>query len=150
MRKSTLGIVIAVLALLIIAAILMSNRTVQQPQQAQDRPGTQEVSNNDADTAETTAPATDQPAEGQSSSVDIKDMAFSPASVTVKAGTTVRWTNRDAEEHDVTPDQPNADFQGSELLSQNQTYEWTFDTLGTYTYHCGPHPQMRGTVIVNE
>lgn len=84
------------------------------------------------------------------SKVDITNSAFTPATVTVKKGTTVTWTNKDTIKHTVTPDEETADFKGSELLAQEATYSWTFDKAGTYTYYCQPHPDMKGTVVVTE
>src|SRR4030095_11989873 len=77
--------------------------------------------------------------------VSIKDSAFSPASITVKKGTTVTWTNEDSVAHTVTPDQESAAFQGSGSLSAGESFNQTFNAVGTYTYHCTPHPHMTGT-----
>ena len=82
--------------------------------------------------------------------VTIKDFAYVPATITVKKGTKVTWTNQDSTRHDVTPDSESDNFKASELLSKGESYSFTFNTAGTYTYHCGPHPQMKGTVIVTE
>ncbi len=77
--------------------------------------------------------------------VHIKNFAFSPATVTVKAGSTVVWTNDDGIQHDVT-------FDGggikSATLNHNDTFSHTFPTAGTYHYICSIHPFMHGTVIV--
>jgi amicyanin len=77
--------------------------------------------------------------------VHIKNFAFSPATITVKAGSTVVWTNDDAIQHDVT-------FDGggitSSVLNHNDTFSHTFPTAGTYHYICSIHPFMHGTVIV--
>jgi len=82
-------------------------------------------------------------------SVEIKDYAFSPKTITVKKGTKVTWTNQDSVQHDVTSD---TDGKGpsSELLSKGESYSFTFDEVGTFTYHCSPHPYMKGTVVVTE
>lgn len=82
--------------------------------------------------------------------VEIKDFAFNPATITVKKGTKVTWTNQDTAKHDVTPDKESNDFKGSELLAKGEKYEFIFNKTGTYTYHCTPHPHMKGTVIVTE
>ena len=37
-----------------------------------------------------------------------------------------------------------------ELLAKVESYSWTFNTVGTYTYHCSPHPYMKGIVEVVE
>jgi len=79
--------------------------------------------------------------------VTIVDFAFQPASVEVQAGTTVTWTNSGAATHTVTAD--NGAFDSGQLAS-GATFSQTFDTAGTFTYHCEIHPQMTGTIVVTE
>ena len=83
----------------------------------------------------------------QSNRVTIHDYSFLPATLTVKKGTTVTWTNDDIAKHTVTGDHsgPSSDFFG-----QGQSYSYTFDAPGTYPYHCEPHPYMTATVVVTE
>ena len=82
-------------------------------------------------------------------SVTIQNYAFKAANITVKKGTKVTWTNQDSVQHDVVMDNggtgPN-----SELLSKGETYSYTFDTVGTFAYHCSPHPYMKASVTVTE
>lgn len=80
--------------------------------------------------------------------VEINNFKFCPETITVKAGTTVTWTNNDTTQHDVKPDQESDAFRGSDLLARGDSYSFTFNTPGTYTYICSPHPYMKGTVIV--
>jgi plastocyanin len=75
----------------------------------------------------------------------IEDFAFAPASIHIQKGTAVVWTNRDLAPHTVTFE-PFA----SGLLSQNQSWSYTFTEAGTYSYYCEPHPWMTGQVIVVE
>ncbi len=79
--------------------------------------------------------------------IAIKDLKFSTPTVSVKKGTTITWTNKDGIGHTVTGDNggPN-----SSLLTQDATYSYTFDKIGTYKYHCSPHPFMTGEVVVTE
>lgn len=90
-----------------------------------------------------------EPAIGEVS-VTIQNHAYGPSRLTVKKGTTVTWTNRDAVEHDVTPDTPRAVFKQSQLLGRGDRYSVTFTDIGTYTYHCSPHPEMTGIIEVVE
>ncbi len=92
-------------------------------------------------------PPTPPPAAQVPATVDvtIKNFAFLPAEVRIKAGTTVRWTHQDAAGHTVTAD--NGAF-GSNTLSQGQTFARAFSEKGSFGYHCAPHPSMTGTVIV--
>jgi plastocyanin len=83
------------------------------------------------------------------SAVTVANMAFSPADITVKKGTTVAWTNQDSVTHTVTEDdgQPGP---ASGALANGQRYAYTYNTAGTFKYHCTIHPNMTGTVTVIE
>ncbi|HVW66486.1 MAG TPA: cupredoxin family copper-binding protein [Candidatus Peribacteraceae bacterium] len=81
------------------------------------------------------------------SSVTIQNFQFAPQSITIKAGTTVTWTNQDSVSHTVTGDNGGPASGG---ISQGQTYSYTFTTPGTFTYHCTFHPMMKGTVVVTQ
>lgn len=70
--------------------------------------------------------------------------------IKVKKGTTVTWTNEDSAKHDVTPDKETDEFKASDLFGIGETRSVTFNTVGTYAYHCSPHPYMKGTVEVIE
>jgi plastocyanin len=78
--------------------------------------------------------------------VFIQGMAFTPASITVTAGTTITWTNKDAIAHTVTSDS-NVFDSGS--IKSGATFSFTFATAGTYAYHCTIHPSMVASVTVN-
>jgi plastocyanin len=79
-------------------------------------------------------------------SVSISNFAFVPATITVRAGTRVTWTNRQAGiEHTVTANDGSFD---SGNLSTGSSYSHVFTKAGTYAYHCAIHPFMTGTVIV--
>lgn len=82
--------------------------------------------------------------------VTISNFAYAPKTIKVKVGTKVTWTNNDSVGHDVAADKPSADAPSSELLNKGESYSFTFKKAGTYSYHCTPHPYMRGTVIVTE
>jgi plastocyanin len=77
-------------------------------------------------------------------SVAIRDFAFQPATVTVRVGDTVTWTNRDDVVHTVQWSG------GSESpdLENGERYSRTFTSTGTFAYICGPHPFMTGSVRV--
>src|SRR5690242_21188636 len=77
--------------------------------------------------------------------VDMAAVKFAGETVTISAGQAVRWTNRDPLEHTVTFDGAEA---GSPPIPPNGTYVHRFDKPGTYTYHCTPHPFMKGVVVV--
>src|SRR5919201_2215920 len=82
--------------------------------------------------------------------VDMKNIQFSPKTVTVKKGATVEWTNDDSVNHDVTKQAgPGPQFSsGSGNLASGDTYKVTFNTAGTIKYRCTVHPGMSGTIVV--
>lgn len=75
----------------------------------------------------------------------IQSFAFHPMTVTVNPGSTVTWTNLDLAPHTVTSDTGLFD---SGAISQNGTYPHTFNTPGTYEYHCMIHPFMAHAFVV--
>lgn len=77
--------------------------------------------------------------------VIIQGMAFSPVTLTITAGTTVTWTNKDAMTHTVTSDTGLFD---SGNIAANGTSSYTFANAGTFAYHCAIHPSMKATVVV--
>jgi plastocyanin len=79
------------------------------------------------------------------SAVVIEDFTFHPAVLTVPAGTTVTWTNREAELHTVTS---TTKLFASSGLDSGDTFSFQFMTPGTYEYYCALHPHMTGTIIV--
>jgi plastocyanin len=90
------------------------------------------------------APTTSSlPASGNS--VTLTNFAFSPATLTVKVGTTITWTNKDSASHTVISD--SGVFE-SVNLATNAVFSYTFNSAGTFPYHCSIHPSMKGTVIV--
>lgn len=91
-------------------------------------------------------PPPSPPPSGQNA-VAIQNFAFNPSALTVKAGTTVTWTNEDSVAHDVISD---SGAFSSDSLSTGQTFSHTFDAAGTYEYHCGIHPSMRAKIIVEQ
>jgi len=73
--------------------------------------------------------------------------SFSPNPVEVKVGETVTWINDDSGRHTVTSKDG---FFDSGMMGKGQSFSYTFDKTGEYTYHCEPHPNMVGTVVVIE
>ncbi|MFI9383778.1 plastocyanin/azurin family copper-binding protein [Kutzneria sp. NPDC052558] len=86
-------------------------------------------------------------AESAAIAVDIKNYAFTPASITVSPGDTVTWTNEDTAPHTVTVTSGPVKF-ASPTLQQGQTFSYTFTQAGTYSYYCAVHPDMKATVTV--
>lgn len=77
--------------------------------------------------------------------VKIDNFSYAPREITVAAGTTVVWINRDDVPHTVTS---NDDKFGSKALDTDDQFSFTFKNPGKYEYYCSVHPKMTGTVIV--
>ena len=82
-------------------------------------------------------------------SVEIVNLSFNPSSITIAPGDTVIWYNNEsATHHSVTSDTGvTPSFNSGEIVA-GTSWSHTFDTEGTFTYHCMYHPSMHGTVIV--
>lgn len=89
------------------------------------------------------APAQPETPNNQANTVSIKNFAFNPAELAVKAGDTVTWINNEAAPHQI-----KADAFNSEALSQGQSFSFAFTQPGTYNYICSIHPAMAGKIIV--
>jgi plastocyanin len=87
--------------------------------------------------------------QSSTNSVTIENFAFSPASITVKKGTTVTWTNKDGTAHTVVETDGKTGPK-SGTLGNGQTYSFTYNTVGTFDYNCSIHPNMLGSVTVTE
>ena len=78
--------------------------------------------------------------------IAIQGMAYQPATMTVKAGSTVTWTNNDSAPHTVTSSDGGPLASGT--LNRGNSYSITLDQPGTYNYICKFHPRMRATIVV--
>jgi len=92
----------------------------------------------------TAVPAGTQPA-ADATAVKIDNFTFGPADVTVKAGSTITWTNHDDIPHTVVS--MDKAFK-SKVLDTDDHFSFTFASTGTYTYYCSIHPKMTGKVVV--
>jgi len=87
-------------------------------------------------------PPQSQPAPSE---VKIDNFSFSPAELTVAAGTTVTWTNRDDIPHTVVHTDK---LFKSKVLDTDEKFSYTFAKSGTYPYFCSVHPKMTGKIVV--
>jgi len=83
----------------------------------------------------------------QSAEVKIDNFSFGPATLTVSAGSTVTWTNRDDIPHTVVSSDDPKVFR-SKVLDTDEKFSFKFDKAGTYSYFCSVHPKMTGKVVV--
>ena len=94
--------------------------------------------------------AKEPPAQEKAAATEVKidNFSFTPPNLTVAAGTTVTWTNRDDIPHTVvSTDDPKA-FK-SKVLDTDEKFSFTFSKPGTYAYFCSIHPKMTAKVVVN-
>lgn len=78
--------------------------------------------------------------------VSIKDFSFNPSTITVAAGTVVKWTNDETGvAHTTTSDD---DVWNSATLQPGDDFTTTFAEAGTFTYLCSIHPSMTATIVV--
>ena len=81
----------------------------------------------------------------ETAEVKIDNFSFGPAELTVSAGTTVTWINRDDIPHTVVS--TDKVFK-SKVLDTDEKFSFTFSKAGTYPYFCSIHPKMTGKIIV--
>ena len=94
------------------------------------------------------APASPPASPGGWTTITMKNFAFTPSTVTVKTGSVVTWINQDPTPHTIVSDTGSLVPFSSDPLTTGATYNVTFTTPGSYTYHCSIHPSMTGTIIV--
>lgn len=87
------------------------------------------------------------------SQVDITSTGFVPATVSVKPGQAVVWTNHDTAPHIVASDPYPSDntlpgLNSVQQLTTNDSYTYIFNHTGTFTYHDNLNPSLEGTVVV--
>jgi plastocyanin len=86
-------------------------------------------------------------AAAQTVEVSIQDYKYLPASLKIKAGTTVKWINNEKRTtHSILFTGPGG-FE-SERIFPGESWQRKFEQPGSFAYTCGPHPEMKGQVDV--
>jgi plastocyanin len=85
------------------------------------------------------------PAASATTNVQIKRTGFVPATVTINQNDSVTWKNVDTINHQVVA---NGGQFASPILGAGKSYTFTFRNSGTFRYHDGLHPTLKGTVTV--
>jgi amicyanin len=152
MNKPAAGIVTAVIAIGVVGGVVYTNEKDSGKKRQDDT----SMNANDMRSMEpekrpddSAKPIINEVQSG-TASMNIQDFDFQTEKLKVKVGTKVTWTNKDDARHDVAPDTDSPDFVGSKLLAKGESYSFTFEKPGTYTYHCSPHPYMKASVEVVE
>lgn len=83
---------------------------------------------------------------GDTVTVSMKDVLFTPENVTVKVGQTVKWVNDDPIDHTATA-KSGSDFDSGNVKAGG-TFEWEADKAGKVDYVCTIHPSQKGTITV--
>ena len=96
----------------------------------------------------TTSTAAAKPAAGGTVAISMKNIQFVPKSMTAKVGQTVKWTNDDSVDHNVTA--TSGETFKSKNFAQGGTYSYKLDKAGTIKYVCTIHPGMSGTLVVTK
>ncbi len=80
--------------------------------------------------------------------IEIKEFAFNPQTLTVKSGEKITWINHDEEPHTVVS--VGKQFQKSSALDTDQEFTIIAGAPGAYEYFCSVHPKMTGTIVVEK
>ncbi|MDQ1274691.1 MAG: hypothetical protein QG610_263, partial [Euryarchaeota archaeon] len=89
--------------------------------------------------------------EAMTTEVSIQDNSFTPSTVIILTGESVKWTNLNSVAHTVTQIETVAEtYFDSGTIEPGESYDFLFTEAGTYEYYCSIHPSERGTVIVEE
>ena len=124
----------------VVGTVVMSalwNQSSDAPADAAETPTSVSAGDGGAPAGDTDAAAV--------GAVEINGFRFTPAELTVAVGDTVTWTNAEGVDHSVVGDD---DAFESERMTKEDTFEFTFDSAGTFAYICGLHPSMAGTITV--
>jgi amicyanin len=83
---------------------------------------------------------------GGKNEVTIDNFSFKPATLTITAGTTVTWVNRDDVPHTVVSTDKKTI--SSPALDTDEKFSFKFTAAGTNDYYCTIHPHMKGRIVV--
>jgi plastocyanin len=85
----------------------------------------------------------------QTVEIRIEKYTFTPPEISIQVGDTVKWVNYEKRtSHSVVF--PQEGIPESERLFPEESWQRQFTAPGRYPYHCGPHPEMKGLVVVHE
>jgi plastocyanin len=148
MRRST-GATLVILVILVIAAVVVvsdwSNNKTNN-----DTNGTTNTTSTPNPTPQNppagNPPASDSGQTPVAGTIYIKNKIFAPSQINVQKGSAVTWVNNDDIAHTVTIDHGDGPTSGN--IAAGASYSYTFNTAGSFQYHCEIHPSMRGTIVV--
>ena len=165
MKRPMYVIPFSVIAVLVFATIAVAQTVPESQEQGQEPSQTASDANTTGVQNSTTVPPkeklaeTTTPAESSASDtdtipdtdtimgVDIDNHAFDPAQLNIAPGTRVMFINNDTEPHTATADNGLFD---TGVLEPGDSSWVSFEGAGTVTYHCELHPDMKGSIVVDE
>jgi amicyanin len=152
MRNTPLIVGIIIVILIGVGVYALSNNTIDTTDTNANATNTMQMPMpGEEDTTGATSTGTSSASTtvtSNAATVSIKNFAYAPATLNIKKGTKVTWTNGDTAPHTVTSE--SGDVLDSPTLSTGQSFSYTFTKAGTYAYYCTIHPNMKATVVVTE
>jgi len=88
-------------------------------------------------------------ADGEQNQVLIKDFKFIPQEITIKKGESIEWSNQEKRQYHSVWFESLGEEEPDYIFPEEQ-YQREFSDLGSFSYRCGPHPEMTGIVHVVE
>jgi plastocyanin len=85
---------------------------------------------------------------GKTIAVMMKNIQFAPKALTAKVGETIKWTNADSVDHNVTATK--GETFKSKAFGKGGTFSYKLDKPGALTYVCTLHPGMKATITVTK
>lgn len=149
MKRSTLGIILAIVSILAIGGIVVANNKSETKNTVTTNTGHDETnSDGHHKDGKVDASGVEDLTTLSEVTMDIKEFAFTKKDIKIKKGTKVTWTNQDVAKHNAFSKDPNGPM--GELLGRGESYSFVFNTTGKVNYYCEPHPYMKATVDVVE
>lgn len=97
-----------------------------------------------------TYPNTSQTLGTSKNKISINKSDFQPDTLEIKKGESVTWVNQDGSQHVISSDQEESGVPKflSSNLNKGDSFTYTFNTKGTYKYHCRINPNLKGVLII--
>ena len=127
-----------------LAALALGACGGEEQEAARTQPGAQPAP------AQTSEPSGGSARAVMAAEVDIDQFKYDPPEVTVKAGGTVTWTNREQAPHTATTSEGQPAEFDTGTLEMGDSKKVTLSKPGTYTYVCSFHAFMKARVVVTE
>lgn len=136
MKKAVIGIIGIVAVVAIVVGMMMTRNKVD------DGMSTKQIQK---------SPSSMSTEAVEPNTVIMTNIDFQQKKLSVKKGTTVTWKNQDTAKHNVVfDDASKGTVENGKLINKGETLNYTFNEVGSFPYHCQPHPFMKATIEVTE